>query len=1380
MSTRVGTAASVRGAMMAVGLTETEGKMELKSYKDRISLAAINSPSSLTLSGDEDAIIELKEGLERRKIFARRLKVEQAFHSHHMQPLAPAFEQALSHAVSFQCHPAKIRFCSSVTARDSRARKMNAEYWAMNMTGTVMFSDALTGILVNENDEQDIDILVEIGAHPALRAPSNEVLNSLKLKIPYLASLTREAPAFESLLATAGQLFSLGYPVDLAAVNSNFSVEADGRFSQRTIGRRLQDLPSYRWDHGNFWAETRQIREQRFRRNRHSLLGFPTPGGLGRHPRWRNYLRQSEIPWLSQHTVDKKTIFPAAGYISMAIEAIATLSPAFRSIHLRDVVFKAALPLSSSDVGTEVITELQPVMTSAKSTSSNWLRFFICSFDEKDKSFEHCHGLICTESGDAVAVRPMDETSGGFGQLQKITNRSRSRLPYYGQLQKMGLMYGENFQLLSGDIESGMGFAIAPLTFRPVDVVTTPADACILHPTCLDAAFHVIFAAIETTQNGRPLDEAFVPTFVRSMTISGLLSSKKHETEDQEFWVKSETKLPGSRVAINHLSMQSGRSNHVLVDMQGFEVTALGNGADVEESKRSLFFRIRWLPAFDSLGRGGRKPSFKSIADVMDAFAHQFPDAQILHLTPSLDTTKELLRFLGGSEGERRRFNRITPHSQSSTLASTKFCVGAWGDLVVFEQPKDYSYDVVVISEPVDYDITPFLKPDAFVITDNTTWDPQSLPEIFKHGAYRSYRNSASVQPPEEELTLLVSTTCTPTTQAMVSAIKDLYKGTVRTMPVTDVVKTPLSTRNIISLVSLDEDPFFEVSADSSMMFSVFQKLLQNSGGTTLWLLRGATDQSPKPAQAMILGLARTIRSETEDLKFITLDLPIDHEVVNTSRHALEILSGRLTEDEFAVRNGSLFIPRVEVDDSLNKKLPNGGNRRPRLEPFKQGRNLALKIGKVGLLDTLVFEDDEDTIESHIGDDDVEIEVKASALNFRDLAASIGIIDDYRLGDECSGIITRTGSNVNEADFRPGDHVLACMPGQGAHRSVVRNPALLCHKIGSMDFVTATSFEGVFTTAYYSLIDTARLKRGEYCLIHAAAGGVGQMAVQLAQMIGAHVIATVGSQSKRDFLKSKFSLTDEMIFSSRDSSFVDGVLKMTNGRGCDVALNSLAGELLHATWSCMASFGRLIEIGKRDIHENTKLDMDPFRRNVAYASVDLITLFKLNKKLLSRVIRDCYELIERGKIQIPGPITEVSYAEVQRGFRLLQMGKHFGKVVLVPGDNDLVPVLPPSYRNGSLFEPHKTYLLVGGLGGIGRSLAEWMFRKGARSLAFLSRSGAQHTDAKATVDWLKTRYVHVSVFAGDVADSNVVQQCVQSLGGSLAGVFQAAMVLRDT
>ena len=391
----------------------------------------------------------------------------------------------------------------------------------------------------------------------------------------------------------------------------------------------------------------------------------------------------------------------------------------------------------------------------------------------------------------------------------------------------------------------------------------------------------------------------------------------------------------------------------------------------------------------------------------------------------------------------------------------------------------------------------------------------------------------------------------------------------------------------------------------------------------------------------------------------------------------------------------------------------------------------------------------------------------------------MGIIEDYQLGDECSGVVIRTGTQVDKSAFQAGDRVVAWRPGQGAHCSIVRNPASLCFKLGEMAFGVAAAMPLILTTAHYSLMDVARLQPGETVLIHSAAGGVGQMAVQIAHKVGAKVLATVGSQAKRDLMKSKFFLTDDQMFSSRDDSFVAGVMAATNGRGVDVALNSLAGKLLHATWECIAPFGRFVEIGKRDIHENSKIQMDPFRVNVTFASVDLITMFERNKILGARVFQECCKLVHDGAISPPEPITELSYAEAQKGFRLLQMGKHTGKVVLVPSQEDEVLVLPSGFGNSRIFDPSKTYLLVGGLGGLGRTLAEWMVRKGARSLAFLSRSGAETENARATVAWLKTRNIHVLVCRGDVATFADVQACIEACGRALGGIFQAAMALRD-
>ncbi|GME30265.1 uncharacterized protein K452DRAFT_301651 [Neofusicoccum parvum] len=1363
-----------RGAMIAVGMTEAEGRVELEPYAGRVALAAVNSPSSLTLSGDEDAVLELKERLEQREVFVRQLRVEQAFHSHHMVPLAPGFERALSSTRGFGPAEARCQMASSVTARDSAARPMDAAYWAANMTGVVRFADALTGILLDDSDEQNVDVLVEVGAHPALQGPSRQVMKSLKLDLPYVGTLARDRPAFESLLATAGQLFALGYPVDLAAANSELSLVAPP-----VHGKLLHSLPTYSWDHGKHWAETRLIREHRLRKHRHTVLGAPMPGLPGNHPRWRSYLRLAEIPWLAQHVVDGKTIFPAAGYVSMALEAMETVVPDAAQFQLKDVMFKNALTLTADEAGTEVLFDLQPLATSAKSFSGKWHRFSIVSFDDGGATLEHCHGLVAAEQGAArpVATLPAE---GGLVPLRKATRRRQPSEKYYAQLSSMGLHYGDDFRLLRGNVESGPGYSVAELEFDPAKVVTMEADACILHPTILDSAFHAIFAAIET-QAGGHLHEAFVPTYIRSAQFSGILTAAKRQSEVQRFWVRSDTKLPGARVAINNLSIQSGSSNDRLVQLDGLELTALGNDSQEEEAKRALYFRLRWQPVFSRLATASPPLQFADLGELVDVFAHQYPDSAILHLSSQVDPVKKALRHAGGTNGEGRRIGSITPFfPQQHASPDWRELQSGWPGLVDLTEPEEGKYDLVILSEPCCPDAAKFLKPGAFLVTDSATVEATGLIQVFESGQYKCWQAATGTAPSQlDKLTIVVSSRPSPQSQAIASAVAKSYAGATEIVPFTTA---PILAPNIISLVSLDEDVFFEQSPDDeSDCLHALQRLLSSPANNVVWLLRGAALETPRPAQAMVVGLMRTLCSENEDVRLATLDLLPDAQPTAAAARALEALIECTTEDELAERDGRLMAPRVETDESLNQKLPIPGNRQPRLEPFRSsgGRNLALKIGKTGLLDTLAFEEDEDLASPALDPDDLEIEVRASALNFRDIAASIGIIDDYRLGDEAAGVVLRVGSNVDPALFQAGDRVVAVRPGQGAHRSVVRNPAVLCQKIGDMDFVTATSFEGVLMTAYYSLITVARLQAGEYCLIHSAAGGVGQMAIQLAQMVGAKVIATVGSQDKRVFLKERFGLQDEMMFSSRDPSFVDGVMKVTGGRGCDVALNSLAGELLHATWKAIAPFGRLVEIGKRDIHENTKLDMDPFRRNVTYASVDLITMFHVNRTLLSHLARESYYLIRDGKVQPPGPFQVFSYGEAQKAFRTLQMGKFFGKIILVPEPNQLVPVMPPSYRDVPLFRADKSYLLVGGLGGIGRSLAEWMFRKGARQIAFLSRSGASGTDAQATVKWLTERGVSLSVFQGDVSKKRDVDQCIRALSRNLAGVFQAAMVLRD-
>jgi acyl transferase domain-containing protein/NADPH:quinone reductase-like Zn-dependent oxidoreductase/NAD(P)-dependent dehydrogenase (short-subunit alcohol dehydrogenase family) len=1363
------------GSMVAIGLSEQAAIEELKEFNGRIAVAAINSPSNVTVSGDLDAVLELKATLTERKIFARQLQVAQAFHSHHMLPLAPPYLKALETCEGFEPKKPKTRMFSSVRARVADYETMGPSYWCDNMTNAVRFSDALTGILLDEMDEQNIDVLVEIGPHPALKGPSRQTVQALKLDIPYIASLTRDVPDFEGLLQSAGQLFALGYPVDLSAANSDHFISEDGHVQAALNAQRLKNLPTYSWDHSRYWSETRVIRDHRLRKHRQIILGAPIPGHIPNNPRWRNYLRQSELPWLVDHKIEGKVIFPAAGYISMAVEAITRLDSRpteIKAIALKDIVVKSALIVSEKETGTEVVVELKPSSISAKSSSDEWYEFFIYSFDDAGRCSENCRGLISNESGSPGSIDRMEPFS-TFSELQSHSHRRVAPHKYYDHLSALGLNYGETFRLLNSNVDTGPDFAISTMAWKPQVYEIPEGQESIIHPALLDASFHPIFAAIESIF-GRPLDEPYVPTFIRSLKISGLFMS--NATTECTYKVASNTHISGPRIAVTDLRVHSEDENALMIDIQGLEVTALGNDSDSGSDGRSLFFRTRWLPMFDTL----QAADVKGLSQLVDIFAHQYPNAKILHLTDNLETTTEVLKLLGGTQGVRRRFKSITPWSIESN-SSEVFAPLAekWGSLVEFEEPKEDDYDLVIVSSPTQLKASDMVK-DGGIVINISDMDSQGLSNVFRSPQFTAWRKQSTEVETAKKVAVVLSETPSAKTLEIVSAIESTQGSPVIRQTIAQAARLTAPCDSLVILTSLDENLLFENAPSKSSDFEAIQKLLTEATCDIVWLTEGATLESSRPEQGLIQGLARTVRTEFEDLRLVVLDVEVGSNALDISRHALDVVNSPTKEDEYSVRNGTVLIPRVGADDSLNSKLPNGISREATLQKLYQpGRSLALKIGKVGLLETLAFSDNED-IAKPLLDNELEIDCKASAINFRDIAASMGIIDDFRLGDECAGIVLKVGKDVDPAEFQVGDRVVALRPGQGAHATVVHNLASWCYRLNSgIPFSIAAALPCILVTAYYSFAEVARLTKGETVLIHAAAGGVGQMAIQVAQMLGANIIVTVGSQPKRDLVIEKFGLRDDQIFNSRDDSFVRGVMKVTNGRGVDVALNSLAGKLLHATWKCIAPFGRFIEIGKRDIHENSKIGMDQFRTSVSFASVDLITMFEKNKPLGARMLKECCKLVHEGIIVPPYTVSELSYAEAEKGFRLLQMGKHTGKVVLVPGKDDMVPVLPQSYNNTALFRGDKTYLVIGGLGGLGRTLAEFLVRKGARNLAMFSRSGTSRPEAQDTVDWLRARNVNVKVFSGDVANYETVQKCIKELGSSLAGIFQAAMVLQD-
>lgn len=472
--------------------------------------------------------------------------------------------------------------------------------------------------------------------------------------------------------------------------------------------------------------------------------------------------------------------------------------------------------------------------------------------------------------------------------------------------------------------------------------------------------------------------------------------------------------------------------------------------------------------------------------------------------------------------------------------------------------------------------------------------------------------------------------------------------------------------------------------------FDAVKRIITECKGL-LWVTSCSAMNCEIPENAIHIGLLRTARLENTSKRYISLDLDSSDAPWSSSSHSDIIRIFQRTMDwakdvtnvdtEYAVRNSEILVPRICADDKESQALLDGlEERSPEMQPFVQSKhNLRMHIDTPGLLDSIVFRKDLDA-GIPLTENYVEIEPRAFGLNFRDVMTAMGMLKDEKqeIGLECAGVVTQVGSpsshRKTKHDLRVGDRVCA-LAAHGHFANTVRVPWTSVARIpSSMTFETAASFVTAFLTAYYSLFEAARCEAGDTVLIHAASGGVGQACIILAQWKGIEIFVTAGTTEKRDFLKSQYSIPPDHIFSSRDELFNQEIRRATAGRGVDVVINSLAGNLLHESWNLVAPHGRFVEIGKRDVHLNKSLEMEPFRRALSFTHVDIIQLADNKGHLIQRILQEVLSLLGSSTISNLTPVSALPLAEAARAFRTMQAGNHIGKVVLVPGPNQLVKV----------------------------------------------------------------------------------------------------------
>lgn len=413
------------------------------------------------------------------------------------------------------------------------------------------------------------------------------------------------------------------------------------------------------------------------------------------------------------------------------------------------------------------------------------------------------------------------------------------------------------------------------------------------------------------------------------------------------------------------------------------------------------------------------------------------------------------------------------------------------------------------------------------------------------------------------------------------------------------------------------------------------------------------------------------------------------------------------------------------------------------------------------------------------GPSEVEVAVEATGLNFRDVMWNLSLLPEDMLehglsgptlGLECAGRVVAVGDRV--ADLAAGDRVMAMAASAfSTHVTVDRSQVVPIPP--SLSSEAAATVPVAFFTAYYGLVTQARLRRGEWVLIHGGAGAVGMAAIQIANALGARVVATAGSRAKRDLVR---ALGAAHVLDSRSTAFVDDVRRIT-GEGVDVVLNSLAGEAMERSISCLRPFGRFVELGKRDYVTDTHIGLRPFRRNLTYFGVDVDEVFAVRKAVGRKVFAKVIERLEDGTY-VPLPFSVFEGANVASAFHLMQQAHHVGKIVVRPPREGVPRVLRRRFE----VRAEGTHLITGAFGGFGLETARWLVDKGARHLVLIGRRGAATEEARAALQEFAARGVRVLADPCDVTDRRALARLFEQVHATmppLAGVIHAAMVLDD-
>ena len=1475
------------GSMAAVRKPLKEIEETCTKYQD-IHVAAVNGPGSITVAGKNE---EIERFLKENPSNAKKLRVQCAFHTHHMDGIKVSFERSMAGVVTTKTRLKQVPFYSTVTGRRYDG-EFGTDYWWQNIRQPVQFQSAIEGII---NEEQP-DVFLELGSSVTLLSSIRQITGNLRNDsgINTIPSCQRNRDDRVSLLQALGSLYVAGKSIKWENIAPKCA--------------QWQPLPSYPWQHQSHWKESEDKKKRRLGTEDRSFKGQ------------KGNLSLNKYPFFKDHVIQNQLIFPGAGYVEYLLEMCykEDENPALRNINFN----KTLKWPDKENEGSGIVSGTVCLGFVKEGTELH----VTCN------GSVHCIAEIAYQGGGLSNYLQIEE-------IHKNLQETISQKEFYGRLKKNGFEYGPAFQVVKqvflGDGEA-LGYleavpdsmqrihttildgclqvaiaALGPCTslYIPIEIASfqmevptvPPREDLVAHASVIDCdgtlmTGDVTLAArggnilalvkgvrarsIRNMQTRHDIQKCLYTTTLQSM--ESCLNLAQLETELSEECLQE--KCPGEMAVIAQAEkyipvMTAVRDvcvRHAVKATPKFD----GNGISVMEEnisyedvpkimqdiKQALPEMETELNAIQQIGEvlpvildnpdieRNQKPekecweeylwnsfairvNLKASAPAIAQAIHEgFKDRSVIRVLVIGDRNAELSSYVLSSikdKGMKQELEYTFSAPSDSILQSAQqqlkdftfvkyknFDVGKGADeqgfipgsidlviclhslysvanvdvsmtliqrllcprgcLLIYEVTQlNYLTELLFFSSLFFHkDNTEnlclstnkwkdFMQRNGFVDVLSVAAARDSFPSVIAGYKYENAIVPGKLPSQDKEFTIIAKEGHT-LAQMLEKYLKN-SKGVQRTYEVNEILeddKTGYHPRVVIYFHSLSK------AEHLPNLLTLFQKANMISDVKSLWVLTsGDGEQRQNVEESAAVGLTRAIGNSIHKFPVFSVHIDPANSPERNALHLCNLLTAPPPDHEIVIDQNRCFVPRVLPFTLTESKEVQATQWK--IGFFEMDSNAKRSVDDLHFLTAKTLP---------LKDDEVLVEVKAAGLNFKDVMMAMGMLDKLESGDgkegfglECSGLVADKGNSVTK--FEIGDEVVVF--GKSCLASHIKcSQEHLARKPQNLNWAESAGVGIVFTTAFYCLVERAGLREGETVLVHSACGGVGLAALQVAQMVGANVICSAGTEEKRRFLKEAIGI--KYVTDSRSEQFYRDVLIWTDGKGVDVVLNSLHGELMKKSIALLAHGGRFCEIGKRGILENTQIPMQVFLENKSYLSCHVDILLREEPKKFINNFEQVSKLLMENTLQ-PIKTTVHPISAFKETFRMMSKGEHIGKIVF-DISNEPMPICLQNSAN--LFKPNATYIITGGFGGIGLALSRWMCKKGARHIVLTSRRGCHNAAGRRTLAFLKSQGVTVYEFAGDLSDESFVQTMIAKLNHSssippITGVFHLAGIIKE-